>query len=308
VNTGNFTVYVAATSGTFKLGYAGQVTSTIAYNASAATIQAALEALPALGPGNVTVLGTSKEFTVATAASCPGTLTVDGTSLAPISFSVTIGTLNYTLEVGGQSTAPIAFLSSASTIKEALEQLSTVGTAGVAVSSTFFGFTLAFSSGALNGFLVALFTGKSTAGFHVARVATNLNTGWFEVWNPTDQPLWPEWTFDPADQWRFPDHAFGQERKWGRTVGQDADRMIITPKLTQLLSVMSDPFLDTYVSADLSNAAGLFNGVEPLYPVPPYTGTEDDPVLMPVVCQGPAGATATLRQRRFWSAESGLEA
>ena len=84
--------------------------------------------------------------------------------------------------------------------------------------------------------------------------------------------------------------------------------MIITPTLEQLLSVMSDPFMDTYVSADLSNAAGLFNGVEPVYPVPPYTGTEAAPVLMPVVCKGPAGAKATLRQRRFWSAESGLEA
>jgi hypothetical protein len=83
--------------------------------------------------------------------------------------------------------------------------------------------------------------------------------------------------------------------------------MIVSQRLTQLLSVMSDPFMDTYVNADLSNAAGLFNGVEPVYMVPPYTGTDDNPVLMPVVCRGPAGAKATLRQRRFWSAESGLE-
>ena len=133
-------------------------------------------------------------------------------------------------------------------------------------------------------------------------------TGWFEVWNPTDQPLWLEWTFDPADEWQFPDFAFDQERKWGRTVGEDSDRMIVTPELEQMLSVMSDPFMDTYVSADLSNAAGLFNGVEPIYAVPPYTGTQARPVLMPVVCDGPTGAKATLRQRRFWSAESGLEA
>jgi hypothetical protein len=71
---------------------------------------------------------------------------------------------------------------------------------------------------------------------------------------------------------------------------------------------MSDPFMDTYVNADLSNAAGNFNGVEPVYMVPPYTGTEADPELEPVICFGPAGATATLRQRRFWSAEAGLEA
>lgn len=129
---------------------------------------------------------------------------------------------------------------------------------------------------------------------------------WFEVWNPTDQPLWLEWEFDPAT-WMFPDFSFGQERKWGRAVGQDAARMIITPLLTQRLSVMSDPMMDTYVSADLSNAAGLFNGVEPMYSVPPYTGTETNPIGMPVLCAGAAGAKVTLRQRRFWSAESGLE-
>jgi len=64
--------------------------------------------------------------------------------------------------------------------------------------------------------------------------------------------------------------------------------------------------MDTYVSADLSNPAGLFNGVEPIYMVPPYTGTEADPVPLPVLCAGPSGAKATLYQRRFWSAESGL--
>lgn len=307
VNPGNWAVYIAATSGTFKLGFAGVLTDPIAYNASAATIQTALEALPAFEPGDVTVTGTAQEFTVLTPSDIPGELTVDSAALAPISFSLTLGELNFTLTVGGETTAPIAFFSSASTIKEALEQLSTVGEDGVSVSTTWFGFTLGFVSGPLNGFLAALFSGQSTAGFHVARVVNQPNTGWFEVWNPTDQPLWLEWTFDPALAWRFPDFGFGQERKWGRAVGQDAARMIVSPELEQLLSVMSDPFMDTYVSADLSNAAGLFNGVEPLYAVPPYTGTEEAPVVVPVVCLGPVAATATLRQRRFWSAESGLE-
>lgn len=311
VNPGNFTVWLAATSGTFTLGYASQLTAPIAYNASAATVQARLEALPALGPGNVTVSGTPGRWTVLTPTSKPGMLTVDGTSLAPLSLSVTIGTLNYTITIGGETTAPISFLSSASTIREAIEQLSNIGTGGVTVTGALFGFTLSFSTGPLNGFLVALFTGQSTAGVHIAWVEANPNTGWFEMWNPTDQNLWPEWELDPANSWQFPDFSFGQERKFSspsmpRPVGTDAARMIVTPKLTKMLSVMSDPFMDTYVSADLSNAAGLFNGVEPIYPVPQYTGTADDPVLMPVVCKGPAGAKVTLRQRRFWSAESGL--
>jgi hypothetical protein len=137
--------------------------------------------------------------------------------------------------------------------------------------------------------------------------STGTNTGWFDVWNPTDQQMWFEWDFNVADSWQFPDFSFGQERKWGRPAGADAVRMIVTPQITQLLSVMVDPFMDTYVNADLSNAAGLFNGVEPVYAVPPYMGTEADPLLLPVVCTGPAGSTATLWQRRFWSAESGLE-
>ncbi|MGE2714191.1 hypothetical protein ACQI4L_09050 [Mycolicibacterium litorale] len=307
VNPGNFTVYLAATSGTFRLGYADALTALIPYDATAAAVQAALEALPTLGAGNVTVTGDPGRWTVLTSKDCPGMLTVDGTSLAPLSLSVTVGTLSFTITVGGQTTAPIAFLSSASTIRQALEQLSNIGTGGVTVTSTSFGFALSFMTGPLNGFLVALFTGRSTAGVHVARVVTNPNTGWFDVWNPTDQPLWPEWTFDPAQSWHFPDFAFGQERKWNRKAGEDAARMIVTVPVTSKLSVMSDPFMDTYLPADLSNFAGLMNGVEPIYPVPPYTGTEDDPVLMPVVCTGPAGAKATLRQRRFWSAESGLE-
>jgi hypothetical protein len=306
-NSGNFTVHLAAVSGTFTLGYAGQLTSPIAYDASAATMQTALEALSTIGTGNVTVSGDPGHWTVLTPTSKPGMLTVDGTSLAPISFTITLGTLTYTITIDGETTDPISFLASASTIQEALEQLSNIGTGGVTVSATFFGFALSFTTGPLEDFLVALFTGRSTAGVHVARVVANPNTSWFEVWNPTDQPLWLEWTLDPATEWQFPDFGFGQERRWGRTVGEDAARMIVTPELTQILSVMSDPFMDTYVSADLSNAAGLFNGVEPIYAVPPYTGTEDDPELLPVVCRGPSGAEVTLRQRRFWSAESGLE-
>lgn len=311
-NSGNFTVYNAGSSGKYKLGYVNgptvHKTVDIAVDAGIPTIQSALEALPSLGPGNVTVSGTSKQFTVITPKTCPGMLTVDGGGLAPLAFSITLGTLTFTITIGGQTTAPISFLSSASTLQQAIEQLSNIGTGGVSVVGTFFGYVLSFTSGPLAGFLTALFTGKTTAVAPVIRVVANPNTGWFDMWNPTDQPLWPEWTLDPAISWQFPDFGFGQERKWGRPVGVDAARMIVTPQLNKILSVMSDPMMDTYVSADLSNAAGLFNGVEPLYAVPPHTGTEANPNVMPVVCQGPSGAKVTLRQRRFWSAESGLEA
>src|SRR5262249_37716280 len=43
------------TGGTFPLGFGGQTTSAIAFNASAATVDSALEALSSVGSGNVVV-------------------------------------------------------------------------------------------------------------------------------------------------------------------------------------------------------------------------------------------------------------
>lgn len=250
-----FVIGIQADGGTFTLTYGGITTPALQYNATAAQIRGALEALSSVGGGHVTVTGTAATPTTAGAfelvfTGVTGMLTGDGNNLTAGGFWGDLGLVKGKLVVAGA------------------------------------------------------------------------NVGWFEVWNPTDQDLWLEWNFDPA-QWQFPDFGFGQERKWGRAVGEDAARMVVTPVLTQMLSVMSDPFMDTYVNADLSNAAGLFNGVEPIYAVPPYTGVESQrvvsvdgavhhitnvtPVLVPVVCNGPAGAKVTLRQRRFWSAESGLE-
>lgn len=315
VNPGNFSVYLAALGGTFTLGYgpvgAAALTGPIMHDANAATVQAALEALPTIGPGNVTVTadpGLVGRWNVLTSASKPGILTVDGTSLTPLSLTITMGTLEFTIDIDGESTQPISIFSSASTIREALEQLSNIGTGGVTVSATLFGFTLGFGTGPLQGFLVALFRGQSTAGIHIARVVNNPNTGWFDVWNPTDQPLWLEWIIDPCDEASFPDFSHGQERMMKRAPGADATRMVVTPELVAILHVRVDRQIRTYRSADNSNITPLFDGVEPVYPVPPYTGTEDDPIIYPVTINGPAGAKITLIQRRFWSAESGLHA
>ena len=53
------TISGVPTGGTFTLNYDGQVTAAIAYNATAATVQAALIALSNLAPGDVTVTGTA---------------------------------------------------------------------------------------------------------------------------------------------------------------------------------------------------------------------------------------------------------
>lgn len=47
----------APTQGDYVLGFEGSVTAPIAYNANAAAVQAALEALPTLGVGNVIAAG-----------------------------------------------------------------------------------------------------------------------------------------------------------------------------------------------------------------------------------------------------------
>jgi hypothetical protein len=70
----------APTGGTFTLTYDGQTTSTIAFNASAATVQTALEALSNLEVGEVTVTGDpGGPYTVALAVD--GTLTGSGAGL-----------------------------------------------------------------------------------------------------------------------------------------------------------------------------------------------------------------------------------
>ena len=53
------TLTTAPTGGTFTLTYSGQTTSAIAYNASAATVDAALEALSNIGAGDVVVTGSA---------------------------------------------------------------------------------------------------------------------------------------------------------------------------------------------------------------------------------------------------------
>lgn len=82
------TLTVTATGGTYALGFEGFWTTALAFNAVAATIQAALEALPSVGTGGIVVTSTG-----------PWTLTFSGANLARKVVPV-IGT-NNTLATGG---------------------------------------------------------------------------------------------------------------------------------------------------------------------------------------------------------------
>ena len=146
----------------------------------------------------------------------------------------------------------------------------------------------------------------------VTNPSSGSHTLWVPMWNPTDQYAWPEWGLDPkggADFW-LPDFSFGQEQdidpKW--TPGDHEDRMVLFDDVEVMWSAMAERSMDPYVAADLSNAGGQMGGLRLLYPIPPHTGTEDDPILLPVIINGPAGAQVKFILRRFWSAESGLEA
>ncbi|HEY0004531.1 MAG TPA: hypothetical protein VGB17_06940 [Pyrinomonadaceae bacterium] len=87
------------TAGTFTLTYSGQTTSAIAYNASAATIKAALEALSNIAVGDVSVSGGPLPNTAvvitfkgALGNTNVGAITVDSTSVTGGTFAITTTT------------------------------------------------------------------------------------------------------------------------------------------------------------------------------------------------------------------------
>lgn len=76
------TVTGAPTGGTFTLTYNGQTTAGIAYNATAAAVQSALEALSNVDPGDVTVSGSNGgPWTIASAGASAPTVTASGSGL-----------------------------------------------------------------------------------------------------------------------------------------------------------------------------------------------------------------------------------
>ncbi|QDV21429.1 hypothetical protein Pan153_61170 [Gimesia panareensis] len=136
----------AATGGTFTLTFNSETTTTIAYNASAATVQSALEGLASYSSGDFTVTGDAGgpwtvEFT--------GTLAGINVSLMTINTSGLTGAVNevqtisspnnptggtFTLSFRGETTGNIAYNASAATIQSSLESLSTIPTSSVSCS------------------------------------------------------------------------------------------------------------------------------------------------------------------------------
>lgn len=143
------------TEGTFKLTYSGQETASIAHDASAATVDAALEDLSNISTGDVTCTGgplpgtvIDVEFTGNLAGQDVTEMTVDDDDLYRVAATTQLGggPLNelvslapdvtpqkgtFTLTYGGQTTSDLTFSASAASIQSELESLSTIGTGNV---------------------------------------------------------------------------------------------------------------------------------------------------------------------------------
>lgn len=147
--------------GTFTLTFDGQTTGTIAYNANAATVLAALEALSNIAPGDVIVTGGAGpatpwvvEFDATYGFTDVAAITGNGASLTRSgAYSVHVAVLTngnagqneiqkffvtatggtFTLSFNGQTTGNIAYNASAGTVQTALEALSNIASGDVAV-------------------------------------------------------------------------------------------------------------------------------------------------------------------------------
>lgn len=152
----------SASGGTFTLTFAGQTTGTIAYNASAGTVQTALEALSNIASGDVTVTGASPDWTVEFKQAHAGTdvplITGNGGSLTgACTISVT------TTTQGKPSTNTIHRLSSATT---------TVAEFVLTIYGSDFNITHVPSLGATGlQNALATFTGFGAANFLVTQVS-----------------------------------------------------------------------------------------------------------------------------------------
>jgi uncharacterized repeat protein (TIGR01451 family) len=162
-------VQISGLSGTFTLTVNGQTTGALPFDATAAQVQAALQALSTVGAGNVTVTGdiVTHFITFAGSARGPQALSGAGTgevlvfvvlvtaAAPPVNQVETVALSNatggtYTLTFNGQTTGALAFNAPVTQVQAALQGLSTVGFGNVTVTGSPASYTITFV-GALGG-------------------------------------------------------------------------------------------------------------------------------------------------------------
>ena len=160
----------AAVGGNFTLTYSGQTTGNIAWNASAATVQSALEALSNIGVGDVAVTGSAGGIWTVTFQGALGGTNVSemtgspGTLIGAVNEKQEVRLFNagggtFTLTYDGQTTGNIAYNASAATVQTALEALSNIGSGDVTVTGSSGGPWTIEYTGANAGLDVPLITG-----------------------------------------------------------------------------------------------------------------------------------------------------
>lgn len=171
--------------GSFTLTYDGQTTIPIAYNATAAQVESALEALPSIGNGNVSVDGQAGgpytiTFTGQLGAQDVGAVTANGSALSNPSPTILVATPTagvaavnavqtvtisggptggtFTLTLNGQTTAALPYNATAAALQTALQSLPSIGAGNATVTGDDGGpYTVTFVGG-MGGQVVAQMT------------------------------------------------------------------------------------------------------------------------------------------------------
>ncbi|MDB5307092.1 MAG: hypothetical protein JWO38_1294 [Gemmataceae bacterium] len=190
-------VNVSGNDGTFTLTFSGQTTAQIPFNATAAQVQAALNALPAIvaagsvsvtlggtptAPGGSTYLVTfdtqpgapEPQITAASVTAYTGVVLPGGpTTSEQQSVTVTGTSGTFTLTFQGQTTAQIPFNVTPASLAAALNTLPSIGGVGGSVTVTQSGnvYTVTFGGTLANSNVPLLTVGSSTA------TATTIQTG-----------------------------------------------------------------------------------------------------------------------------------
>lgn len=172
------------TGSTFTLSYGGYTTQGLGPGSAPAQVQTALELLPSLDVGKVTVGGTAGSYsivlTVATSTLTAASALTDSDYTVTLTNTPTSGT--FTLTYGGQTTTAIAYNAPATgtgSVQAALGALSNVGASNVTVTGTPGAYTVAFKVlGTLTANATALRNATSPlATLTVATTAATLKPG-----------------------------------------------------------------------------------------------------------------------------------
>ena len=191
-----------ASAGTFTLTYSGQTTAPVAWNASAATVKAALEALSNITAVTVAIVSGGWQATFANPgdANLPQ-MTADGSGLRgtgavvertahvegvaevqTVTIPAVVNGGTFTLSYNGDRTAPLDFDATAAGVETALEGIEGIGSGGVAVAGADGGpWSVTFAEDADAFPLVGDGSGLTLASSGLAAVVTD--PGGPKLWN-----------------------------------------------------------------------------------------------------------------------------